>query len=282
MKTGLVLEGGAMRGLYTAGVLDVLLENGLFPDGVIGVSAGALHGCSYVSRQDRRSIRYFMRCRKNWRFMSFRSLLLSGNVVNSKYCYDDLPNRIDPFDYQAFITSPMDFYAVVTNLWTGEAEYIRCTDLRLQMDVMRASASMPYVSRPVWIHGAPYLDGGVADSVPLKAFQELGYQRNLVVLTQVDGYHKKEGKYAHPSKMYRRYPNFQEALLQRPRRYNETLSYIKGEEAKGDTLVIRPSRELHIGRMERNLRKLWKIYLLGRHDAKKKLPQIREFLGATE
>lgn len=278
MKTGLVLEGGAMRGIYTAGVLDVLMENNLYTDGVIGVSAGAIHGCSYVAKQHRRSIRYYMKYCRNWRFMSFRSLLLTGNIVNTKFCYHDLPERLDPFDHNAFTGSPIKFYVTCTNLETGRAEYIRCTDLHKQMDYMRASASMPFVSRIVRINGTPYLDGGVADSIPLKAFQELGYKRNIVVLTQVSGYRKTGSRLNENKHAYRRFPLFQKALRERPQKYNQTVADIEAAEKRGEVLVIRPSRELHIHRMEKNADRLRLMYRLGRHDARKALPQIRKFL----
>lgn len=277
MKTGLVLEGGAMRGIYTAGVLDVLMENHIRTDGVIGVSAGAIHGCSYVSGQRGRSIRYYMKYGRSWRFMSFRSLLLTGNLVNTRFCYVDIPERLDPFDNEAFQKSGIKFFVTCTNLHTGLAEYLPCTDLKKQIDCMRASASMPYVSRPVAIDGRFYLDGGVADSIPLRAFQAMGYQRNIVVLTRVDGYRKKESGKKHMH-AYRRYPLFQQALLNRPKKYNDTLEQIRRSEELGETLVIRPSRDLHIRRMEKDLKKIRAMYLLGRHDAKEKLPEIREFL----
>lgn len=280
MKTGLVLEGGAMRGIYTAGVLDVFLENNIYTDGVIGVSAGAVHGCSYVARQHRRSIRYYMRYCHNWRFMSFRSLILTGNLVNTRFCYHDIPDRLDPFDYDTFAASGTDFFVTCTNVRTGLAEYIPCRDMHRQIDYMRASASMPFVSKTVWVNGTPYLDGGVADSIPLKAFQALGYERNIVVLTQVDGYQKKASSHKSPQ-VYRKYPQFQRAMQSRPQRYNETLAQIKESVKQGSTLVIQPSRDLHIHRMEKDLRKVRAMYMLGRHDAKKNLPKIRRFLNIS-
>lgn len=278
MKTGLVLEGGAMRGIYTAGVLDVFMEHDIYTDGVIGVSAGAIHGCSYVAKQHGRSIRYYLKYCHNWRFMSFRSLLLTGNLVNTRFCYEDIPERLDPFDHDTFSRSDIEFYITCTNLKTGQAEYIRCTDLRKQIDCMRASASMPFVSKPVWLNGSPYLDGGVGDSIPLRAFQSMGFERNIVVLTQVDGYQKK-GSRMDRIRAYRRYPLFEQAILRRPARYNRTLQQIKDDEAAGKALVIRPSRDLHIRRMEKDVHKIRAMYRLGRHDAKKALPQIRRFLA---
>ena len=193
MQTGLVLEGGGMRGIYTAGVLDVMDEAGLRTafDGVIGVSAGAVHGCSFVSGQRGRSIRYFTRYCRDRGFMSVYSLLTTGNAVGEKLCYHDIPERLDPFDNEAFMASPTAFYVGVTNLETGEGEYPRVSDLFAQMDYLRASASMPYVSRIVMLEGKPYLDGGIADSVPLAAFERMGYARNVVVLTKEAGFKRK-------------------------------------------------------------------------------------------
>ena len=176
MKTGLVLEGGGMRGIYTAGVLDAMDEAGLRAafDGVIGVSAGAVHGCSFVSGQRGRSIRYFTRYCRDRGFMSVYSLLTTGSAVGEKLCYHDIPEKLDPFDNEAFMASPTAFYVGVTNLETGEGEYPQVTDLFKQMDYLRASASMPYVSRIVTLDGKPCLDGGIADSVPLAAFERMG------------------------------------------------------------------------------------------------------------
>ena len=174
MKTGLVLEGGAKRGIYTAGVLDVFLENGISFDGVIGVSAGAIHGCSYVSGQAGRSIRYNLNYGNDYRFMSFRSWLLSGNIVDVKFCYHDLPEKLDPFDNEAFENSPAKFYVVCSNVETGQPEYIRCRNMTTEIDYLRASASLPLVSKIVNIGGKRLLDGGIVDSIPVRAFMNMG------------------------------------------------------------------------------------------------------------
>ena len=173
-KTGLVLEGGGMRGIYTAGVLDVFMENGITFDGVIGVSAGAIHGCSFVSGQKGRSIRYYMKYCRNWQFMSFRSLLLTGNIAGEKFCYHTLPEKLDPYDYEAFKKSPTKFYVGCSNVETGKAEYLPITDMKEQIDRMRASASLPLVSKIVKTAGLKLLDGGCTDSIPVKAFCENG------------------------------------------------------------------------------------------------------------
>ena len=247
-KTGLVLEGGAMRGIYTAGVLDEFMEAGITFDGVIGVSAGALHGCSFVSEQKGRSLRYYMKYRSDRHFMSFWNLLRTGDVVDKKFCYHDIPERLDPYDYEAFLKSRIRFYAVCTNLETGKAEYLPVKNMRSQVDIMRASASMPYVSRIVEYRGMKLLDGGCADSIPVMAFRRMGYKKNVVVLTRHDGYVKKPENPKLIRAFYHKYPNFVRTLTRRHLVYNRTIENIHRLEKEGSVFVIRPSVELTIGR----------------------------------
>lgn len=207
MKTGLVLEGGAMRGIYTAGVLDVFMEQGLHFDGVIGVSAGALHGCSFVSGQKGRSIRYFKKYRNDKHFMSMWNLVHTGEVVGKQLCYHDIPERLDPYDYEAFLKSDTEFYATCSNVETGKAEYIKITDMLNQIDVLRASASMPYVSKLVDYQGMKLLDGGCTDSIPLEAFRRMGFEKNVVILTQHKGYVKKPQNAKMAELRYHKYRN---------------------------------------------------------------------------
>ena len=271
-----------MRGIYTAGVLDVFMERGLHFDGVIGVSAGALHGCSFVSGQKGRSIRYYKKYREDWRFMSFKSLLRTGDIVGEKFCYHDIPERLDPFDYEAFAKSGTDFYVVCTNLKTGEAEYIQITDMQNQIDAMRASASMPYVSKIVDYKGKKLLDGGCADSIPVKEFQKMGYGRNVVVLTREDGYEKKPQNARMAELRYRRYPRFVETLKNRHRVYNQTLKEIHEMEKTGDTFVIRPSEKLTISRMEKDLKEIQRVYDIGRKDAENHIDALCRWMEAAE
>lgn len=280
MKTGLVLEGGAKRGIYTAGVLDVLLENGIMTDGVIGVSAGAIHGCSYVAGQIGRSIRYNMKYGNDYRFMSFRSWIKSGNVVDVDFCYHELPEKLDPFDNGAFKKSNTAFYVVCSNVESGKAEYIRCRDLFKEIDYLRASASLPIASKIVNFGGKKLLDGGVTDSIPLQAFEKLGYDKNIVVETRPAGYRKKAAGNGWLTKLvYRKYPNFIKAVKIRHQMYNQELDYINEAEKQGRALVLRPSRLVNIGKMEQNLSIVKEMYELGRSDAEAKLAEIREFLG---
>ena len=277
-KTGLVLEGGGMRGIYTAGVLDVFMENGITFDGVIGVSAGAIHGCSFVSGQKGRSIRYYMKYCRNWQFMSFRSLLLTGNIAGEKFCYHTLPEKLDPYDYEAFKKSPTKFYVGCSNVETGKPEYIRITDMKKQIDVIRASASLPYVSRLVKTEGMKLLDGGCTDSIPLMKFREMGFTKNVVILTRPKGYQKEPEQLAMAKIRYRKYPAFVEALSHRHERYNESLRQIEELEKMGEIFVLRPDEPLKIGRLERSPEKLQQVYDIGRRDALMKMRDLKCWL----
>lgn len=279
MKTGLVLEGGGKRGIYVAGVLDVLLENNIVVDGLIGASAGAVNGCSYVSNQYERNIRYNLRFANEKKYMSIYSLITTGSVVGTDFAYNKLPNELDLFDYEAFEKSPTKFYATCSNLETGKAEYIHCDTLRgNKMDYLRASASLPYVSKVVEIDGKKLLDGGICDSIPLKAFQDMGYSKNIVVLTRPKGYIKKPENNMLAKLYYSDYPDFIKAMKIRYAVYNRTLQYIEEQEKLGNTLVLRPSKYIKISRMEQNKDIIQEMYNLGKSDANKMLQEISLFL----
>ncbi len=267
-KTGLVLEGGGMRGIYTAGVLDAFMESQITFDGVIGVSAGAIHGCSFVSGQKGRSIRYYKKYYRDKRFMSYWNFFRTGNLVDEKFCYHDLPEVLDPYDYDAFQKSRTEFYVTCTNVETGKAEYIKIEDMKTQIDCMRASASLPYVSKIVEADGKKLLDGGCADSIPVRAFMDMGFKRNVVVLTREKGYVKKESRSAMARRFFRKYPEFAKALENRPKVYNEELKEIERLEAAGKIFVIRPSKALTIGRMSHNGDEIIGTYENGYQDAK--------------
>lgn len=277
-RRGLVLEGGAMRGIYTAGVLDVFLEEGIHFDGVIGVSAGAIHGISYVSRQRGRSIRYYKKYCKDRRFMSFWSLLTTGSIVGEKFCYHDLPEKLDPFDYEAFDQSDTEFYAVCTNLETGKAEYLRITNAREQMDILKASASMPYVSKTVSWEGKKLLDGGCADSIPVRASLNMGFDKTVAVLTREDGYVKLPENTGAARIFYRKYPRFAKTIAGRYENYNRTVRDIRKMEEKGEIFVIRPSVRLTIPRMSHDSEELQRVYDIGRKDARERLQAMKEWL----
>jgi len=280
MKTGLVLEGGAMRGMYTAGVLDVLMENEITVDGAIGVSAGACFGCNYKSRQIGRSIRYNVKYCKDPRYVSFRSLLFSGDIYNAKFCYEELPVHLDPFDVETYQKNPMEFYVVATDVNTGKAVYQRLDKGDIDdIQWIRASASMPLVSRIVKIGEQELLDGGIADSVPFEWFIKNGYGRNIVVLTQPKGYIKSKNPLMPLVRLrMKKYPKMIEAMANRHIEYNECLKLLEQQEQEGKVLVIRPSAPLGIKRTEKNPEKLQTVYELGRKDAEAMLKKIREFL----
>lgn len=280
MKSCLVLEGGAKRGIYTAGVLDVFLENNIIADAVIGVSAGAIHGCSYAAKQKGRSIRYNLKYNNDYRFMSFKSLIKTGNMVDTEFAYHELPDKLDPFDHENFEKSETKFYATCTNVETGKPEYIFCPNLRKDyIDYLRASASMPLVSQIVEMNGKKYLDGGIADSIPLKAAFDLGFEKNIVVLTRPLGYRKHKFSLLWLAKIvYRKFPNFIKALKVRHEDYNQTLDYIKELEDNKKILVIRPSKLIKISRMETNPEIIKQMYELGRSDGLNMLSKVKEFI----
>ena len=281
MKTGLIMEGGAMRGMFTAGVLDVLMENGLVTDGAIGVSAGAVFGCNYKSHQIGRVIRYNTEYCNDKRYASFKNLLKTGNLYSEQFCYHEVPEKLDPFNEAAFAASPMDFFVVCTDVKTGEPIYHKCRkgdaeDVRW----MEASASMPLAAKIVKIGHYGLLDGGVADSIPVRFFESIGYKRNLIILTQPKGYTKKKNKFLPAIRArYFRYPAFVEAVADRHERYNETLSYISMLEQAGKDYVIRPPIPLEIGAMERDPAQLRRVYETGRAVAQIQVEKIRDFLN---
>ena len=284
MKTGLIMEGGAMRGMFTAGVLDVLMENDLVTDGAIGVSAGAVFGCNYKSHQIGRVIRYNTEYCNDKRYASFKNLVKTGNLYSEQFCYHEVPEKLDPFNEAAFAASPMDFFVVCTDVKTGEPIYHKCRKGDAE-DVlwMEASASMPLAAKIVKIGHYGLLDGGVADSIPVRFFESIGYKRNLIILTQPKGYTKKKNKFLPAIRArYFRYPAFVEAVADRHERYNETLSYISMLEQAGKDYVIRPPIPLEIGAMERDPAQLRRVYETGRAVAQIQVEKIRDFLNAVK
>lgn len=278
--TGLVLEGGAMRGLFTAGVLDVLMENGIVLDGTIGVSAGAVFGCNYQTGQIGRTLRYNLRFCREWRYCSLRSLLLTGDLYGAKFCYWDLPMELDKMDYPAYATNPHPFYVVCTDMETGEAVYKLCPEADGEYrDWFRASASMPLVSRMVEIEGRKLLDGGIVDSVPIRYFESIGYNRNVVILTQPEGFVKTASRGLPLLKaLLHRYPKAAQAMARRHEVYNETIAYITQRENAGDAFVIRPPKDLDMSRTEHDPVKLASAYNTGREEAERRLEELKTFL----
>lgn len=282
MRTCLVLEGGAMRGMYTAGVLDVLLKNSIQVDCVIGVSAGALFGVNYVSKQIGRSYRYVLKYLNNPNFMSISSFIRTGNIMNKEFNFNKLINELDKFDFDTFDNSKTKFYSVVTNIETGKAEYIEIKDSRKDMEYLRASGSMPLVSKKIKINNNFYLDGAIGDSIPVKKAEELGYDKIIVVTTRTIDYRKKESKMFLLNKVYRKYPNFINAYKNRYLNYNDTVEYIISEENKGNILVIRPSKDLKVKRLEKNKDKINDLYNLAIEDTENRLKDIKEYLKSRK
>ena len=246
MKIGIIFEGGAMRGMYTAGVIDVLLEMGIKADVVIGVSAGALFGINYKSRQKGRALRSNLKYVKDKRYMSLYNLVTTGNIVNEDFCFNEIPNILDDFNYASFKRSKGEFYAVVTNVNSGEAEYIKIEDCKRDVQALRASGSMPFVSRPVEYNGQFYLDGGIADSIPIDKIMSMGLDKVIVVLTRPQGYRKKRTSIAPAKVMYKNYPKLIETMKNRYKVYNKSLDEINFLESEKDIFVVRPSELIKI------------------------------------
>lgn len=280
MKHGLVLEGGAMRGLFTAGVLDVLMENKIVFDGAIGVSAGACFGCNYKSGQTGRVIRYNKRFAKDPRYCSWSSLFLTGDLFNADFCYRELPMDLDVFDAKAYAANPMEFYVVATNCATGRPVYKRLDKADAEaFRWIQASASMPLVSRPVKIAGGEYLDGGLSDGIPLRYFESIGYERNVVVTTRPRGYRKfPNWKIVVAKPFLRHCPAVYKAFRTRHVWYNDTLDYIDRQVAARAALLIAPDRPLEISRLCHDPERMQRVYDAGRAVAESRIEQIKEFL----
>lgn len=284
MKKGLILEGGAMRGLFTAGILDVFLENNIEFDGLVGVSAGAVFGCNYKSKQIGRTLRYNLKYCRDKRYCSFRSLLLTGDMYGRQFCYYDIPERLDIFDKETYNKNPMKFYVVATDVENGKPVY-RSFD-RAEGDfieLMRASASMPFVSRVVEVGGRKMLDGGISDSVPLEFFEKEGFDRNIVITAREKGYIKEKNPLSWLGGiMLRKYPNMRKAIAERHLMYNKQMEYIERREKSGEVFVIRPESPLELKHAEHDAVKLQRAYDVGRELALKKLPEIKKFLEAEK
>lgn len=279
-KTALVLEGGAMRGLYSAGVLDVFMENDISADVIYGVSAGALFGLNYKSRQKGRALRYNLKYAHEKNYMGLYSFITTGNVMNKDFCFNKLVYELDKLDFETYKNTPVDFYAVVTNLQTGKAEYIKIDDAQKDMEYFRASGSMPFVSKPVEINGYSYLDGAIGDAIPIKKALESNCEKIIVVLTRPLGYTK---KHTHlPYKLfYGKFPNFVETANNSYQKYDETIDLIKKYESENRITVIRPSKYIKVKRVEKDTNKLQSIYDLGVADCINKLDEIKAYLGET-
>lgn len=279
-RCGLVLEGGAMRGMFTCGVLDVFMEQGIEFDEAVGVSAGVVFGCNLKSRQHGRAIRYNKKYCNDPRYASWKSLIKTGNLFGEEFCYHELPEKLDVFDSETFLANPMKLFAVCTDVETGKAFYHLCRDGKGEdIEWMRASASMPIVSKIVEIGERKFLDGGVADSIPLRFNEHKGYARNVVILTQPADYRKKKTKLLPIiRRSMRRYPAFIEAMTDRHIRYNKQVEYVNKQEEAGAAFVIRPRKSLEIGHMEKDPNELERVYQEGRAMAMDRLKELRAWM----
>lgn len=279
MRVGLLLEGGAMRGMYTCGVLDVLLKNKIKVDLIMGVSAGALFGVNYKSRQIGRGLRFNLKYIKDKRYFGLYSFVTTGNILNAEFCFKDIPDTLDDFNYTSFKRTKEEFYAVVTNIKTGKAEYIKIDELKGDsLEYLRASGSLPLVSKPVLINGQEYLDGGIADGIPINKINSMGIDKLIVVLTRPDGYRKKKQNMTIIKRAFKNYPNLVRTIENRYKTYNNSLDEIEFLESQKELILIRPSRLVNIKRVEKNKEKIQEMYNLGVEDAQKKLKEIKKYL----
>ena len=279
MKKGLVLEGGAMRGLFTAGIIDVMMEAGVEPDGLIGVSAGAAFGCNYKSRQPGRAIRYNTRFAKDARYSGLKSLLTTGDYFNAQFGYHIVPYQYDLFDVGTFEQNPMEFIVVCTDVLTGQAVYHKMDRVDYdKLEWLRASASMPLASKVVEVAGRKLLDGGVADSIPLAYFESIGYDRNVVILTQPEGYVKHRTKLMPLMRIgLRHYPEMIQAMDRRYLMYNHELEFVRQAEREGRCLVIRPDEKLPIGHISHDPEEMKRVYQIGREMGDRYIERIKAF-----
>ena len=263
-NTGLVLEGGGLRGVFTCGVLDCFMDHGIRFPFVVGVSAGACNGLSYMSGQRGRAKASNIDLMDEHHYIGFRYLLTQRCIMDFKLLFEDFPQKIIPYDYDAYFANPDRFVMVTTNCLTGKAEYLeeKSSSMRV-MDIVRASSSLPFASPVTYVDGIPMLDGGIADSVPVEYAISQGYEKLVVVLTRNKGYRKKESKMRAAKVLYRKYPNLQKALSERNAVYNKTMDLIERLEEEGRILAIRPQNPIEVSRMEKDTAKLTALYQEG-------------------
>ena len=280
MKIGLVLEGGGMRGLFSAGVLDALLElKDLSVNGIVGVSSGALFGVNYVSKQKERAVRYNKKYADDKRYMGLHSWITTGNAVNKDFAFYELPYKLDVFDNETFKKAKTDFYVVMTNVESGKPEYVLIEDAFAQMEYLRATSALPFASKIIEINGKKYLDGGISDSIPIDFCESLGYDKIIAVLTRPEGTYKEDKLGFLYKLVYRKYPNLVKSLLNMATDYEKVLAKIKDLENKGKIFVVRPPEVLKIGRLEKNRDKIQKVYDTGLNTGLKELNNIVKYLN---
>ena len=280
MKVGLVLEGGGMRALFTAGVLDALLDvKELDIDGIVGVSAGALFGANYVSGQKERAIRYNKKYARDKRYMGLHSWITTGNAVNKDFAFYELPFKLDVFDQEKFKESKIEFHVVMTNVENGQAEYVLIEDVFEQMEYLRATSALPFASKIIEINGKKYLDGGISDSIPIDYCQSLGYDKIILVLTRPENSYKEDKLNFLYKLVYRKYPNLVERLINMGKDYEVVLKKIEDLENKNKIFVIRPPKVLKIGRLEKNEDKIQNVYDIGLNTGIKEIDNLLNYLN---
>ena len=279
MKVGLVLEGGGMRALFTAGVLDALLDvKELDIDGIVGVSAGALFGANYVSGQKERAIRYNKKYARDKRYMGFHSWITTGNAVNKEFAFYELPFKLDVFDQEKFKESKIDFYVVMTNVENGKSEYVLIKDIFEQMEYLRATSALPFASKIIEINGKKYLDGGISDSIPIDYCESLGYDKIILVLTRPENSYKEDKLNFLYKLVYRKYPKLVERLINMGKDYEVVLKKIKKLENENKIFVIRPPKVLKIGRLEKDENKIQEVYDIGLNTGKIEINNLLNYL----
>jgi predicted patatin/cPLA2 family phospholipase len=267
-KTALVLEGGGLRGVFICGVLDCFMDKGIHFPFTVGVSAGACNGLSFMSGQRGRARASNIDLMDKYHYIGFRYLLTQRCIMDFKLLFEDFPERIIPYDYDAYFSNPDRFVMVATNCLTGKAEYLeeRSSSARV-MDIVRASSSLPFVSPITHVNGIPMLDGGITDSIPVEYARSQGYEKIVVVLTRNKGYRKRNSSMPLAKVAYRKYPNLQKALAERNAVYNRTMDLVERFEDEGRIIVIRPSKPVKVGRMEKDTSKLAALYEEGYNEA---------------
>lgn len=280
VNAGLVLEGGGMRGIYTAGVLEYFMDQNLYLPYVIGVSAGACFGASYLSRQKGRNKKVNIDYITHPKYLSYKNFIKHRQLFGMDFLFDEIPNKIVPYDFQTFHSSTEEFVITTTDCQTGLPVYYKKADYEQDvLTVIRASSSLPFISPIVEFGGKLLLDGGISDSIPIKKAETDGFKRNIVILTKNDFYKKKKSNIKWMlNRYYSQYPKLVEAVLSRYEMYNKTLEHISEQERNGNIFVLRPSKKLKVGRIERDPKKLEELYLLGINDAKRSFLDLKSWL----
>lgn len=278
-KIGLILEGGGMRGIYTAGVLDFFIEKNIEVDITIGVSAGSCHASSYLSKQYKRAYNATVDYINDKRYLSFSNLIKTGSIFGMDFMFNKIPNELNIYDYDTFAKSKSKFVVVATNCETGSPEYFELKDLKKEIIYMQASCSIPMFANIVEIDDFKLVDGGVSDSIPIEYALNQGYKKNIVVLTRDITYKKNKQKFLSiVNRKYKKYPNLIKSIENRHLNYNKSLNLVNQLEKDGDVLVIRPKKPVNVSQIEKNAKKLTSLYEEGYDDAKELYDKILDFI----